>query len=212
MAVQQAFPVPRRRMQARPRPDPGAPTPRIHEHRLASLEESVPSASPSDRGASVNPHRQGCEEWNVRRARPPPGWSAVTPHVASMRPGPRVRAEENSGVGLGKPLVERVLHSSPSHLCLEPQTLHRTRRSGPQYPMTPPNSPLDHANNAYGARRMPQESAATSLDASGVEKALLDVISQVVASCNAGDHNHLRRLDQFAKSLSSADKAWYPLS
>lgn len=43
---------------------------------------------------------------------------------------------------------------------------------------------------------MPDDVPVQHLDAAGVEQVLLRVISQVIASCNSGDHDHLRRMER----------------
>lgn len=210
VAVQQAFPVPGRRIQPRPPHSPGFPTLRSDGNRWVSAAEcSTPPRPPPFRERSAVSSRHGPNEVGHRSERSSPGCRTLPSRADSMSPEPRARGK----VDEDSPNIDR-LHasnrtgsSSPSSFSSSSTPLPRAHFPHPEPAGNPSASPKDGQRGSDRVRRVPQGLHAPSLDAAGVERALLHVISEVVASCNSGDHDHLRRLDQFARDLSSTDKA-----
>lgn len=207
LAVQQAFPVPKRRVPGRARPKMDVPAAKADQNRSIRTTGNayLPRCSPLA-------HHSGCHHGDQIVQYPSGCRSKVTfqrkgrpPLVKPVNPQSEHRMKDLPVIEPGSRTVEQYIHCSPS-----PQLTDAPNPSGLQCSNTQPRAdhtvpPWDYRQHASAADRTPPGHPARPLDAVSVEKALLRVLGELVKLCDLGDHDRLCRLDHFASDLFSVD-------
>ena len=196
LAVQQAFPVPREETQPREKPKLGISTSRKQQQQVAPGPRSAPP------GRSKCPRMYTTQSSWAHEDSAVYGKSLARPRRASpnraepLGSASRARTDRDSPIIRTRAAAESVYHSSSSPSCQNSTSVSRLYSSNARQLETPPSSPMAHPNDPPNGRGMPDDVPVQHLDAAGVEQVLLRVISQVIASCNSGDHDHLRRMER----------------